>query len=141
MGNYALIGADCGTWGATDEAFQSNMDLLALNPTISVDPFSRWFTHKFLSWFHHVLWHRVKKPVDPESGIVSYKSDAVQIYTSQITTIIASLLPITAILVLYFVNPMGLRLGLISLFTVVFTVCLSIFTDISRAEVFIATST
>lgn len=83
----------------------------------------------------------MKTPDDVESGIVSYKDNVLQKVTLHITTIIASLLPVLAIVALYLVGPMNERLGLMALFTVVFTACLSFFTNATRAEIFIATST
>jgi hypothetical protein len=141
MGNLALIGKDRGIWGASDEPISPNMDLLAINSAGENDPFSLWFTQKFIRWFHYIFWHRMKKPDDAESGIISYEDKIVQKCTSHVTTIISSLLPILAIVVLYCVGAMNVRLGLIALFTVVFTTCLSFFTNATRAEIFISTST
>jgi hypothetical protein len=141
MGNLALIGKDRDIWGASNEPISPNMDLLALNSGGENDPFSIWFTQKFISWFHYILWHRMKKPDDTESGIVSYEDTTVQKCISHITIIIASSLPILAIAVLYCVGAMNARLGLMALFTVVFTTCLSFFTNATRVEIFISTST
>ncbi|KAE8450289.1 hypothetical protein EG329_006717 [Mollisiaceae sp. DMI_Dod_QoI] len=98
MGNFALIGKDRDVWGASDEPISPNMDLLAIQSGGENDPFSLWFTRKFIRWIHHILWHRIKKPDDVESGIVSYEDTTLQKCTSHITTIIASLLPILAML-------------------------------------------
>lgn len=83
----------------------------------------------------------MKKPDDIESGIVSYEDTTLQKFISHITTIIASSLPILAITVLYYIGAMNARLGLIALFTIVFTTCLSFFTNTTRVEIFISTST
>jgi hypothetical protein len=141
MGNLALIGKDRDTWGASDEPLSHNMDLLAIKSGGENDAFSTWSSQKFMYWFHHILWHRMKKADDAESGIFSYEDKTLQKYTSHITTIIASSLPILAIVVLYYVDAMNARLGLMALFTVVFAACLSIFTNATRGESFIATST
>jgi hypothetical protein len=140
MGNLALIGKDRDTWGASDEPLSHNMDLLAIKSGGENDAFSTWFNRKFIHWFHHILWHRIKK-ADTESGIFSYEDKTLQKYTSHITTIIASSLPILAIVVLYYVDAMNARLGLMALFTVVFAAGLSFFTNATRGEIFIATST
>ncbi|KAE9365191.1 hypothetical protein N431DRAFT_496331 [Stipitochalara longipes BDJ] len=141
MGNLALIGKDRDTWGASDEPISPNMGLLAIHSGGENDAFSSWFAQRFIRWVHHILWHRMKKPDDVESGIVSYEDKVLQKFTLHITTIIASLLPIVAIIALYLIGPMNERLGLMALFTVVFTACLSVFTNAKRGEIFIAAST
>ncbi|KAH8593912.1 hypothetical protein B0O99DRAFT_574662 [Bisporella sp. PMI_857] len=141
MGNLALLGRDRDTWGASDEPLRNNMDLFAIGSGRENNVFSTWFSRKFIRWFHHALWHRTKKADDIESGIFSYKDTTLQRYTLHITTIIACSLPILAIVVLYYVDSMDARLGLVALFTVVFAACLSIFTHTTRVEIFIATST
>ena len=142
FGNRSLIGADRDVWGATDEP--SNVvdhDLLAVSSTRDRDIFSMWFSQRFIPWFHQKLWYRVKKPTDLESGIVSYDDSSLQKVTSHFTTIIASLLPTLAIVVLYFIESIGFRLGLIAIFTSLLAICLSYFTSAYRGEIFIATST
>ncbi|KAH8651868.1 hypothetical protein BGZ60DRAFT_569053 [Tricladium varicosporioides] len=141
MGNLALIGKDRDTWGASDEPLSHNMDLLAIRSDGGTDTFSKWFSQKFIHWFHHIFWHRMKKADDVESGISSYDHKNLQKLTSHITTIVASSLPILAIVVLYYVSAMNARLGLMALFTVVFAASLSFFTNTTRGGIFIATST
>jgi hypothetical protein len=141
MGNLALIGEDKDTWGALGQPLHPNPDLATVTSRLEDDPFSKWFSKRFITWFHHVLGHRVKKPLDPETGIVSYQDETVERYTSHITTIVASLMPILATVVLHCADSMNTRLGLIAVFAFVFTVCLMFFSNISRGEIFIATST
>jgi hypothetical protein len=140
MGNLALFGKDRDTWGASDEPINPHSDLLTIASSGKRDPFSAWCSQRFIRWFYQIFWHRLK-PDDPEAGIVSYENQMLQKYTSYITTIVASLLPILAIVVLYCVASMNARLGVIGLFTVIFTVCLCFFTHATRGEIFIATST
>jgi hypothetical protein len=141
MGNLALIGKDRSTWGSSSEPLTHNMDLLAIKSEGKHDAFSTWFSQKFIYWFHHLLWHRVKKSNDVESGIVLYNDRTLQKYSAHMATVVASLLPILAIVVLYCVDAMNARLGLVAVFTVVSAACLSFFTNATRGEVFIATST
>ncbi|KAK0109283.1 hypothetical protein ONS96_003103 [Cadophora gregata f. sp. sojae] len=74
-------------------------------------------------------------------GIASYEKDTLHKYTSHITTVVASLLPILSIVVLYCVGSMKARLGLVAFFTFTFAAALSFFTGAKRGEIFIATST
>jgi hypothetical protein len=141
MGNLALIGADRNTWG-DDNSIDPHHDLLSLNTGPIEDPFSSWLNGSFLAWFHHIFWYRMKNPgADPETGIVTYSSESIRRTTSYITTVVASSLPIMAIVFLYCVNSMKARLGLITLFSFVFSACLNFFTDSKRGEIFLASST
>ncbi|KAH7420117.1 hypothetical protein BKA64DRAFT_738182 [Cadophora sp. MPI-SDFR-AT-0126] len=141
MGNLALIGKDRAIWGDADTPIDPHHDLLTASSSGDRDSFSTWFMERFVLWIHRLFWHRVKKVGDPESGIASYKEGTLRRCTSHITTITASLLPILAIVVLYCVDSMKGRLGLIALFTFTFTAALSVFTGAKRGEIFIATST
>ena len=140
-GNLALIGADSETWGRLHQPISSHADLLTLNSIGCEDSFSRWFSRKFIVWFCHTFRHRPLNSGDLESGIVSYSSRTIERYTSFVTTIVASLLPILSTVVLFCVPSMKLRLGIIVLFTLIFAACISSFTSTKRGEIFIATST
>ena len=124
MGNLALIGKDRATWGNIDLPIDPHHDLLAVSLSGNRDSFTTWFMEQLVLWLHRLFWHRT-----------------LHRYTSHITTIVASLLPILAIVVLYCVNSMKIRLGLIALFTFTFAAALSFFTGAKRGEIFIATST
>jgi hypothetical protein len=83
----------------------------------------------------------------PDTETAEFASDTVHYsdYTifrivAFLGTIAASLLPVSAILVLYFVTAMGTRLGLVGTFTAVFSICLWFMTDGRLIEVFSATS-
>ncbi|KAH8786255.1 hypothetical protein BGZ57DRAFT_756699 [Hyaloscypha finlandica] len=141
FGNLALIGADSETWGRLHQPINSHADLLTLNSTGCEDIFSRWFSRTFIFWFHHTFRHRPLNSGDLESGIRSYSSRTIERYTSFVTTIVASLLPILSTAVLFCVPSMKLRLGLIVLFTLIFAACVSSFTSTKRGEIFVATST
>jgi hypothetical protein len=56
-----------------------------------------------------------------------------------IVTLIASLLPITAIVILYFLTNPIVRLGIVVAFTATFSICLIILTNARRVEIFAAT--
>jgi hypothetical protein len=141
MGNLSLLGQDRTTWGE-GKSIDPDHDLMTLRPGQTQDRFSRWLDERFISWFHHIFWHRITNAnTDPESGIVTYSAEAIHRATAHVTTIVASSLPILAISILYCVTSMNVRLGLIALFSIIFTTCLTFFTDIKRGEIFLATST
>ena len=57
-----------------------------------------------------------------------------------IVAAVSAALPTTAILVLYFVKNMVHRIGLVIVFTVLFSTALTVFTGAKRIEVFSATA-
>jgi hypothetical protein len=57
-----------------------------------------------------------------------------------IGTIISALLPILSVVVLYCVKNMWVRLGLVAMFTVLFSLVLSLIAPAKRIEVFAATA-
>jgi hypothetical protein len=141
MGNLALIGFDRYVWNSSAGLNNVSPDLIVLRPREHEDCFSEWVTESFLTWFHYSLWHRVKQPYDPESGLVSYERGHLLRCTSFITTVIASLLPIASVVVLYYVQSMKARLGIIAIFTLITSLCLRGFTTAKRTDIFIATAT
>lgn len=76
-----------------------------------------------------------------QNASVGYASgDEIAAFISFLSTILATLLLVGAILVLYKVANNDLRLGLIALFTVVFAASVGLLTKASMAEVFGATA-
>jgi hypothetical protein len=57
-----------------------------------------------------------------------------------ISTVVASLLPISSTLILYFVTSLPARLGIILGYTALFSLALAIFTKARKVEIFAATS-
>lgn len=53
---------------------------------------------------------------------------------------LSSLLPIAAIIALYTVTSMPIRLAMVAVFTVCFTLCLGIFTNARSVDIFAATT-
>ncbi|KAH8590888.1 hypothetical protein B0O99DRAFT_675689 [Bisporella sp. PMI_857] len=137
MGNFPLLGLDRNAWEA------ENMDdLLAIRPRKHNDPVSRLVINRFVPWFHTVFGSRFKKPIpeSPLSEISHYHERPIIKSINILGTIIASLLPISAIVILYFVTNDFARLGVIVAFTAVFSLCLTLVTQAKRVEIFVATS-
>jgi len=141
MGNLDLLGKDRDTWGTFDEPLNPHPDLLSVVAGANKDPFSSWCSQRFIHWFYGILWNRRKSSDDLESGIISCEDEKLQNYTSYVASVVASLLPISAIVILYCIHSMNARLGAVAVFTVICTTCLTFFTPATRGEIFIATST
>jgi hypothetical protein len=140
MGNFALLGEDRHVWGSSDKPDVHAPDLIVLKPRVEEDQFSKLVIGKFVVWAHGIFGSRAKKLSDVESGQVIYEDDCLLRFTSLVTTVVASLLPIVSIVVLYYLHDMGGRLGLIAVFTLVFALCLTGFSNAKTGEVFTATT-
>lgn len=73
-------------------------------------------------------------------SLKDYKDSRLNLFTQFIVTIVASVLPAVAIIVLYFIHNLLARLGAVAGFSVVFATCLSVFTTAARIETFAATA-
>jgi hypothetical protein len=78
--------------------------------------------------------------VDIESNIFLYRDSYFHVAANIIGTLISTLIPIAAIIVLYFVSDMSTRLAMVCLFTALFSVALSLVTAAKRVEIFAATA-
>lgn len=76
----------------------------------------------------------------PGTTFRQYDDDKIETISNSVSAILGSLLPTIAILVLYFVKRMLLRIGLVIVFTSIFSLALSLFTDAKRVEIFSATA-
>jgi hypothetical protein len=77
---------------------------------------------------------------DLESNIFLYRDSHFHRIAAILGTLVSSLIPIAAIIVLSFVRNMTARLGIVCAFTAVFSVCLSLVTEAKRVENFAATA-
>ncbi|PMD33863.1 hypothetical protein L207DRAFT_498390 [Hyaloscypha variabilis F] len=134
MGNFPLRGIDRKAW---DPIYDH--DFIAIQRRTSVDPFSRWFINIIIPKFHSLIGHRITTPL-PRTEITNYKESILLKILDVLRTVLACLLPVSCIVVLYFVTSMRARLGILIGFTAIFSLCLSLVTGATRIEVFAATS-
>ena len=132
-GNYTLEGPDRNVW-------KEGKDLLVVVPDSLEDSFSRLIRSRIMEYYHKVLGTRFRAPTDLEHGLYEYEEKTVLRIADIAGTIISSLLPVVAVVVLYCVKNMLARLGLVALFTVLFSLVLIIITRAKRIEVFAATA-
>ena len=76
----------------------------------------------------------------PGTKFRQYDDEKIETISNSVSAILGSLLPTIAILVLYFVKQMLLRIGLVIVFTSIFSLALSLFTEAKRVEIFSATA-
>ncbi|KAH8798137.1 hypothetical protein F5882DRAFT_395221 [Hyaloscypha sp. PMI_1271] len=137
MGNFPLRGPDQEAWNK-----ESETDLLAIRRRSHEDPFSSWFIDTVIPKFHRVFGSRIKKPIPeaPLSEIAHYPEKALLTAVNILGTLIASLLPISSIIILYFITNTVVQLGVAVAFTATFSICLILLTQAKRIEIFAATS-
>jgi hypothetical protein len=87
-------------------------------------------------------------PLDPENQLGSENTSSLYHYSDEhvyrvidvIGTVVASVTPVISIVVLYVVNSMRIRLGLVCIFTLIFSFVLALATKARRVEIFAATA-
>lgn len=131
-----LLGKEHEAW--TDPAKAS--DLVAISPVETFDPLTQWLADTFLAVYHRLLGHKHKTASDPDAELYTYDDDHIRFPIAALSTALASVLPIVAIVILYFVTSMGWRLGIMALFTSSFSLALAILTEAKRTEIFAATA-
>ncbi|PVH80362.1 hypothetical protein DL98DRAFT_532145 [Cadophora sp. DSE1049] len=77
---------------------------------------------------------------DLESNMFLYRDSHIYRIATILGTLLSSLIPIAAIVILSFVKDMTARLGIVSAFTAIFSVSLSLVTEGKRVEIFAATA-
>ncbi|RDL30750.1 uncharacterized protein BP5553_10095 [Venustampulla echinocandica] len=75
-----------------------------------------------------------------EGQLYYYPTERIAWIVAILSVLISTILLIVAIVVLYFVKPMGTRLGIVAAFTVMFTAFIGLLTNARRAEIFGSTA-
>ncbi len=138
-GNHPILGLDRNVW---DCSLQQG-DLISLSRPINTDALSRFVRNTLVPLFHNILGarYRASLPRAPDSGISYYSDRHIYFAVNLLGTVVSSLFPILAIVVLYYVEEMPVRLACIAAFTGSFSLALGVMTHASRVEIFAATTT
>jgi hypothetical protein len=116
------------------------------------DILSQLFDKHFLPWYDRAIGSRIKDPisiVDPwlegpqqhhQIHLYNYPDGTVALVVNIISTVIAPLLPTVAIFALSFVHAPLVRLGMIMLFTIIFSLTVTLLTRARRVDCFTATA-
>jgi FtsH-binding integral membrane protein len=115
-------------------------DLLALRRRAESDSFSKWVSERLLPWYHLVFGRYIHKKNPHRDNEVSYNDSLILKAASMSATMLAALLIVAPVVVLDEINSMRVRLGLMSVFTVVFSLCVARLTGAKRTDVFAATA-
>jgi hypothetical protein len=137
MGPHVLSGYDAYIWGSNNKPPEP--DLITLRPRKKKDRFSKWAEENALSKLVRCGCAPLLT-VSRTLGVVGYDDETIYRITYWITSIVASLIPIASIAILYCVQSMPVRLGIIAIFNVLVSVCLMGLANAKRAEVFAITA-
>ena len=133
QGKSSLFGLDSNVW-------VDGVDLIAPNPRVQDDPFSRWLCGSFIHFFHGTVGQKRKAATDIEGGWVEYDDTRLLRIADIIGAILSPLMPVSSVIILYFVPDLLTRLGIISFFTILFSVTLLLMTKARKVEIFTATA-
>jgi hypothetical protein len=95
---------------------------------------SRFFRHQLLS----IL--KVSQGLETKVSLYHYSDEHIYAAIGVIGTVASSLAPMASIIVLYVIHSIKIRLGLVCLFTFIFSLVLALATKARRIEVFAATA-
>ena len=73
-------------------------------------------------------------------GIYQYQSSYIKRVVRVLTTVVASLLPMVSVVVLFIVTSDAVRLGMIAVFSALFSLSLVVMTTARAVEIFVATA-
>ena len=136
MGNSFLRGRESRIW-----AGRAPREMITLaQREMERDPFSTWLSTWLVDIYDRLYGNRRKEPIagDPDSGIVEYEDTRLTTISNAVGVIFASLVPTVSVLVLYFIKDMLVRIGLLVVFTAVFSAALALFTSARKIEIFSA---
>jgi hypothetical protein len=119
-------------FGPDEKLFENFNDLVALRPARGRDRLSLLLRH-----FGYFFRYRDKRDIPESWAEFGYFPESRVARTVKvISTILAGGLLVGAIVALYYVGPLKIRLGLVCLFAFMFAASLSLFTNSTQAEVF-----
>ncbi|KAJ9604042.1 hypothetical protein H2200_011565 [Cladophialophora chaetospira] len=141
LGGIYLTGRDRHIWA-------QGTDLTLVAAETSSNQFAIWLESTLVPIFHQtgalvrscLLRKRSPRNRQVDAGIAEYSDAGVTRMANLVGAVLASLLPVIAIVVLHLVKSTGTRLGLIAVFSAVFSTTLWFLNDGKLIEVFSATS-
>lgn len=140
MGLEPFLGPDKNTWGTYEDKNSFSKELVCLRGRDPTDSFSRWVGERATRYLLMCGGARWKKPSSVFKTVVIRKGSILRV-TFGITSVLASLIPITSIIVLKLcVSSIRDRLATIAGFNLLISVCLTVFTDARRTDVFAITA-
>ncbi|TVY81624.1 hypothetical protein LSUE1_G004823 [Lachnellula suecica] len=137
MGNVYFHGEDRSTW--SNEEWRH--DLVSLGVLGADDIFFRWIS-QILGKIKPTIQTNVQEPRQDEhlAGTLVYGEATILHLTRAVATILACVLPVASIALLYTVQSMSKRIGIIAVFTAMFSFTLVLTITAGMADIFAATA-
>ncbi|KPI43696.1 uncharacterized protein AB675_6190 [Cyphellophora attinorum] len=136
-----LPGLDSTIW---DDPVLSQFDLVSLHPDNpeADDRLTHWISSYFIGPFHHLVGRHFKaKSTDfGEENLTDYSDAAIVKLSSILATVVSSVFPIVGVIILFFVQDLLARIGIIASLTAVFSFVLVVMTHARKVEIFAATA-
>lgn len=129
-------------WGSAlneETRREYSRELVVLRARKDMDTFSRVLGVKLIGWIMKCGGRRWKK-ADVRFGTQALHDETVYKLTFWLTTAIASTIPVMSIVLLVKMNLLNGRLGIIAAFNVLISICLTLFTEPRRTDVFAVTA-
>ncbi|KAK4549982.1 hypothetical protein LTR36_002949 [Oleoguttula mirabilis] len=128
-----LEGTEFLTWETINEG-----DLIAVNSSREEDEFTHWFNTHPLVWYHWLIGSKLS---ESKKGLIAAYSDSrVSRIATVITSVVSALLPVVAVLVLFYVKATHDRIYIMLGLTALFAFAIAIFTSAKHHEIFAATA-
>ncbi|RMZ67702.1 phthalate transporter [Pyrenophora seminiperda CCB06] len=137
---HSLEGADMDTWGSPGQSNDHSPELIVLRARESTDNFSRKLSSWAVPLFTKLAFKSSWQKPNPTYGALTVREDRVFMITLWITSVIASMLPVVSIIILVTLEKLDQRLAVIAALNALLTVCLLVFTDAKRTEIFSVTA-
>ncbi|XDG05282.1 hypothetical protein ABKA04_004897 [Annulohypoxylon sp. FPYF3050] len=136
-GNGFLQGVEKQPWNA------ERADMVTLQKEREdTDLFTGWLFRVIPGFFHNQFIYRWKRPAQSREGeedLFEYKDSTLSKIATLVTTFFSIVFPVLSIFILYYVENMPIRLGLILSFTSLFALVLLLVSRVRRVEIFMAT--
>ncbi|KAL3475421.1 hypothetical protein BJX99DRAFT_247496 [Aspergillus californicus] len=121
------------------EQGENEKDLITLSGRYeNVDLLTRWVFRVAIPFYHEIAGDKMAG--DLENGTVYYDDESIIRVTRLICTITSAVIPVSSMLVLFFVDNMVLRLIIIFFYNIGFSIILGFLAKARRAEVFAAST-
>lgn len=133
-----LCGIDYSVWGTVHHPRSCDKELVCLRPRQDTDDFSRWIGSRAIYWVFKLGGRWLKE--DPRFGTVAVQHRSVFTFTMWLTTAIASALPAISIIILVNIESTSRRLAVVAGFNFIISVCLVLFSEARRTDVFAVTA-
>ena len=115
---------------------KNSRDIISLTPEHNREAFSQLLINK-LSW---VLLPTEARQEQREAGFTMLSDDRVRRTTRVVAVVLASIMPILSIVVLYYVSSSDIRIGLIIVFSILFSGVVALVSEARNVEVMAATA-